>query len=173
MQFQDVTLKILCGAAALTLVIGLFSENDYKWIEGASIFVAVAFIALFTSGADYMKEKQFLKLHDEIKNEEVSVIRGQYGLSQPAKVFDIVVGDIIIIEAGSRAPADCILIDGMDITVDEAQYYNGVETIVKKSLSNGENHRDNPDPFILSRSLVMTGSGRAVVCSVGKNTVLS
>lgn len=120
-----------------------------------------------------MKEKQFLKLHDEIRNEEVSVIRGQYGLSQPAKVFDVVVGDIIIVEAGSRVSADCILIDGMDITVDEAQYNDGVETIVKKSLSNGDNHRDNPDPFLLSRSLVMTGSGRAVVCSVGKNTVLA
>lgn len=83
------------------------------------------------------------------------------------------VGDIILIEAGSRIPADSILIDGMDVTIDEALYNDGQETIVRKSLSNGENHRDNPDPFLLSGSLVLTGSGRAVVCSVGKNTQLA
>lgn len=120
-----------------------------------------------------MREKQLLKLHDEIKNEEVSVIRGQYGLSQPVKVVDTVVGDIVLIEAGSRVPADSIIIEGMDITVDDALYHDGRETIVRKSLSNGENHRDNPDPFLLSGSLVLTGSGRAVVCSVGKYTQLA
>ena len=80
------------------------------------------------------------------------------------------VGDIILLEAGMRVPADCILIEGMDITVDEAPYREGRESIVKKSLSTGDNHRDNPDPFLLSKSLVMTGAGKAVVCAVGKHT---
>ena len=63
-------------AATLTLIIGLFNENNYKWIEGVSIYFAVALIAIFTSGADYIKNRQFLKLHDEIRNEETYVIRG-------------------------------------------------------------------------------------------------
>lgn len=109
-QFNDSVLRILLFAATLTLIIGLFSENDYQWIEGASIYFAVAFIALFASISNHLKEKQFLKLDNEIKNEEVNVIRGQYGLSQPIKVFDVVVGDIILIETGMRIPADCILI---------------------------------------------------------------
>lgn len=71
-----------------------------------------------------------------------------------------------------RIPADCVLIDGMDITVDEKYYHHQHETIVRKSLSSpdGDNHRENPDPFILAKSLVMTGSGRAVICCVGENT---
>lgn len=118
-----------------------------------------------------MKEKQYLKLHDEIRNEEVSVIRGQYGLSQPCKVVDLVVGDVINIETGMRIPADCVLIDGMDITCDESLYNEDREVIVAKNISKGEeHHRENPDPFLLSRSLVMTGSGKAVVCAVGKHT---
>ena len=178
---------MLLVAATLTLLIGLLpthrvedansdesmNTKSYAWVEGVSIYFAVALIALFASASDYMREKQLLKLHDEIKNEEVSVIRGQYGLSQSVKVVEVVVGDIVIVEAGSRVPADCILIDGMDITVDEASYYEGRETIVRKNLSTGENHKENPDPFLLSGSLVLTGTGRAVVCAVGKNTHLA
>ena len=185
-QFEDQTLKVLLVAATLTLVIGLYSKffngidtngdgvvdvENSDWIEGASIYFACAFIACFASFFDYMKEKQYLKLHDEIKNEEVNVVRGQYGLSQPQKVDKIVVGDIILIEAGSRIPADCVLIDGMDITVDEAIYNEDRECIVAKGISKGEDHhRENPDPFLLARSLVLSGSGRAVVCAVGKQT---
>lgn len=167
-QFHDQTLRVLLVAATLTLIIGLYSDDEYKWVEGASIYFAVLFIALFTTAADYAKNRQFLKLHDEIKNEETSVIRGQYGLSQQVRVFDIVVGDIILVEAGNRIPADCVLIEGNDITVDEAYYNEGIEKIVKKVISNGENHLSNPDPFLMAKSLVQTGSGKAVVCAVGQ-----
>jgi hypothetical protein len=50
-------LKTLLIAATLTLIIGLFNEDNYKWVEGASIYFAVALIALFTSAADYMKNR--------------------------------------------------------------------------------------------------------------------
>jgi len=46
-----------------------------------------------------------------------------------------VVGDIILIETGMRIPADCILIEGMDITVDEAPYFEERETINPKAIS--------------------------------------
>lgn len=117
-------------AATLTLFIGLFSESGTAWIEGASIYFACAFIACFAASCDYMKEKQYLKLHDEIKNEEVNVIRGQYGLAQPCKVLNLVVGDIILIETGMRIPADCILLDGMDVVVDESMYNENRESLI-------------------------------------------
>lgn len=70
-----------------------------------------------------------------------------------------------------RIPADCILLDGMDITVDEAIYNEDRECIVPKHISKGEeHHRENPDPFLLARTLVLTGSGKAVVCAVGQQT---
>lgn len=114
-----------------------------------------------------------LKLQDEIRNEEVNVVRGQYGLSTSIKAYKVVVGDIILIEPGMRIPADCVLVDGMDITVDESIYHEDRETIVSKQVSTGDNHRENPDPFLLQRCLVMSGSGRAVVCAVGPFTALS
>ena len=71
-----------------------------------------------------------------------------------------------------RIPSDCILLNGLDVIVDEAPYYEDRESIFEKQCSLGSvdynNHTENPDPFLLSGSLVMTGQGRAVVCAVGK-----
>lgn len=70
-----------------------------------------------------------------------------------------------------RVPADCVLLDGQDITADETVYNEGRSLVNVKSVSKGEeHHRENPDPFLLANSLIMTGSGRAVVCAVGKHT---
>lgn len=132
--------------------------------------MAVAFVSVFTASNEYLKAKQFLKLNDEVKNEEISVYRGQYGLSQNVKSHDIVVGDVILIEAGMKIPADCIMIDGIDVYANEAIYNEERETIIRKNVSTGKNHRENPDPFLLSQSLITAGAGRAVVCAVGKRT---
>lgn len=80
-QFEDTTLRVLIVAATLTLLAGLFSDIPYQWVEGASIYVAVLFIVSFASSCDHLKEKQYIKLHEEVFKQEVSVIRGQYGLS--------------------------------------------------------------------------------------------
>ena len=86
-------------------------------------------------------------------------------------IDELVVGDIILIETGMRVPADCILLDGMDVTADETIYNEGRNLVNKKEISKGdEHHRENPDPFLLSNSLILSGSGRAVVCSVGAHT---
>ena len=133
--------------------------------------MAAAFIAIFTASCDYAKSKQILKLYDELRNQEISVIRGQYGLSMQVYIDELVVGDIILIETGMRVPADCILLDGMDVTADETIYNEGRNLVNKKEISKGdEHHRENPDPFLLSNSLILSGSGRAVVCSVGAHT---
>lgn len=71
-----------------------------------------------------------------------------------------------------KIPADCVLFEGMDIITNELIYNDNREKISKKSCSNGKNHRDNPDPFLLSQSLVIGGSGRAVVCALGKHSQL-
>lgn len=49
---------------------------------------------------------------------------------------------------------------------DQSEYYGpGHEEI--------DNHKLNPDPFLLVDSKVMTGQGKALVCAVGENTMLA
>jgi P-type E1-E2 ATPase len=50
----------------------------------------------------------------------VAVYRGGNGMTQTIPVADLVVGDIIKLEQGMRIPADCVLLEGIDISTDES-----------------------------------------------------
>lgn len=110
-------------AATLTLLVGLFSDKENQWVEGVSIYAAVLLILFFSSSNEHLREKQFLKNYKEIIDEECMVVRGQYGTAVEIKCVDLVVGDIIQVETGMKVPADCIIIEGTDITVDESIYH--------------------------------------------------
>lgn len=74
-----------------------------------------------------------------------------------------------MLETGSRVPADCLLIDGTDISVDERFYHpEGHRDIKVKTVAVEDNLNESPDPFIFTESLVESGSGKALVCAVGK-----
>jgi len=102
-----------------------------------------------------------------MKDEDIAVVRGKYGATQTVNIYDLVVGDIILLETGSRVPADCLLVEGSDITVDESMYYEELKKATNKMVATEENFDSLPDPFLLSNSLISTGTGYAVVCCVG------
>lgn len=57
-NFEDFILKVLIAAAAVSLVLGVINEGWKKgWIEGASIFIAIAIIVVVTTSNNYVKEK--------------------------------------------------------------------------------------------------------------------
>lgn len=85
-------------------------------------------------------------------------------------MYKLVVGDIILLETGSRVPADCVLIDGQDLTVDESFYNKAHNHQARKEAASDENYSRGADPFLLSQTLVVTGVGKAVVAAVGKNS---
>lgn len=66
----------------------------------------------------------------------------------------------------------------MNIRVDESLY--GIADYIEKNSSKRiykgaeqDNHKENPDNSLLTGTAVMTGGGKALVCSVGKNTLLA
>lgn len=157
------------------VVIGVFNAWDDPNIglieaslEGISIFFAIFFITSIAAANDYMKEKQFISLEDQAKDYDVSCIRGQNGTTAPVNAWELVVGDIITFEAGDRIPADCLVLSSVDLKVDEAYHNDDQKTILKKRESNQETFDDeaNHDSFLLAESLVVEGSGKAVVLVV-------
>ena len=85
-QFDERYVQILLVFATISLLVSIFTKeqegvNNKKWLESISIYFAVLFAALVQTLCDWGKEKQFLRLQNEIQNEKVIVLRGQYGTS--------------------------------------------------------------------------------------------
>lgn len=159
----------LAIAAFLTIITGMVANGPkWGWIEGVSIYFAILIIVTLTSLNDWVKDKQFVKLQSLVKDEDIAVIRGKHGATQSVNIYKLVVGDIILLETGARVPADCLLIDGQDITVDETMYYEDNKKATKKNPATEDNAR--ADPFLLSNTLIATGTGKAVVLVVGEQS---
>jgi Ca2+ transporting ATPase len=59
-NFEDKILQILLMAATAALAIGIIQHGWRNgWVEGTTIFMAIAVIVSVTAGNNYVKEKQF------------------------------------------------------------------------------------------------------------------
>lgn len=161
---------MLLAVATFSFFVSLFSSEPNGWLTGVSIYIAVFFMTLISTVCNYGKENQFKNLLAQIHAEQATVIRGQYGVSSQIPVSDIVVGDILLLQQGDRVPADCLLIQEMDMTVNEKEFFPEQTHFAVKQCATGENHYDNPDMILLQGSLIMSGTGRAVVLAVGERT---
>ncbi len=86
----------------------------------------------------------------------------------------IVVGDLLDLQLGSRIPADARLLETDYLSVDEATL-TGESVPVRKSiktLSEGHVPITGRRNMVYRGTLVVEGSGRAVVVATGKDTVL-
>lgn len=139
------------------------------WVQGFSIYLGIFLIVGFTAVNDYFKDKNLVSLASDVKRDRIGVIRGKKGVTQTISIYQLVVGDIVLIEPGCMVPADCLLVEGEGIFTNEEKYSDD-RINQKKSTAYEENISAFPDPFLLSNTFVNGGSGRAVVCVVGKNS---
>ena len=165
-NFEDDMLKILCGAAVISLILGILTEGLAEgWMEGASILLAVVIIVTVTSGNNYLKEKQFQKLNAMATAKDVHVYRG--GDLIKMSVYDLLVGDIVQISTGEIFSVDGILIEGSDIEVDESSL-TGEPILIKKKVPS--TYDEKITPFLISSSKLMSGTGLMLVTAVGRNS---
>ena len=156
--FGDTVLQILLAAAAVSLGVGIYEHPDNGYIEGLAIFIAVFLVAIITASNDYSKELQFRALEKESANDErASVLRN--GEIERINPRDIVIGDIIILQAGDSIPADSVILDHHSILSNESGL-TGESDEKKKSFQG--------DPFLISSCLITQGEEtRAMVIGIG------
>eukprot|EP01113_Clastostelium_recurvatum_P039548 TRINITY_DN604_c0_g1_i1.p1 TRINITY_DN604_c0_g1~~TRINITY_DN604_c0_g1_i1.p1 ORF type:complete len:1064 (-),score=338.27 TRINITY_DN604_c0_g1_i1:106-3297(-) len=160
----DQVLRILIVASVIAIILGALPQTaedpQLDWIEGVAILIAVVIVVSVTSINDFQKQKQFEKLNDKKNDREVKAIRG--GEQCLLSIFDVRVGDIIVLDTGDIVCADGIFIEGHSIKTDESAMTGEADAIKKGSLADGM------DPFFLSGSQVIEGFGRMLVIAVGK-----
>ncbi len=89
-------------------------------------------------------------------------------------IFDITVGDILLVEPGDSVPADGVLISGHGIKCDESSATGESDQMkktdgfeVSRQIADGTATK-KLDPFMISGSKVLEGVGTYLVTSVGK-----
>lgn len=167
-QFEDPMLQFLLIAATISLIIGIIKDGiAHGWIEGLSIYIAVAIIVTVTAGNNYMKEKQFQRLVQRNKEHNVQVVRSGQNIS--IKNDALVVGDIMTLKTGEEIPTDCIVLSCKDLSLDEGAI-TGESKYVRKTPLDDNNLEENPNCFLFGGTLIMTGKATALVAAVGYNT---
>ncbi|EGG16179.1 P-type ATPase [Cavenderia fasciculata] len=157
---HDKTLIILMVAAIISIVLGLTVEDrSTGWIDGTAILFAVVIVVMVTAGNDYNKEQKFRKLNSIRNERNASVMRDGRITSVPTT--DIVVGDVVQLEAGDTIPADGFFINGANFAVDESSMTGESD---QKSKSEKE------EPFMLSGCQVLEGRCTYLVAAVGDHS---
>lgn len=181
--YNDKVLILLSIAAAISLAVGLYQtfgtvhdaeHPPIEWIEGVAIIVAIIIVVVVGSLNDWQKEQQFVKLNKKKQDRDVNVIRS--GRTREISVYDVLVGDVMLLEAGDMIPVDGIFIEGHNVKCDESQT-TGESDLIRKhaadqvyaAIQNNESLR-KLDPFILSGAQVTEGVGKFLVTSTGVNS---
>ena len=165
-SFGDPIIKILLAALAINI---LFLFRNADWFETAGIAAAV-FLATFVSTlSEYGSESAFEKLQADAANVTCRVRRGGRVLEVPAA--DIVVGDLVLLQAGERVPADGFLVEGA-LHVDQSAL-NGESKEAGKSAGRGR--QSDLEDFLSASglfrgSVVCSGEGVLLVEKVGDQT---
>lgn len=96
------------------------------------------------------------------------------GKEMMISIFDITVGDILLVEPGDSVPADGVLISGHGIKCDESSATGESDQMkktdgfeVSRQIADGTATK-KLDPFMISGSKVLEGVGTYLVTSVGK-----
>jgi len=121
--FGDPLFKILITAFVLSMGISIYEYewNNAEWtafFEPIGIIVALILATSIAYWLEKNNEKTFQSLNQSNDDEPVKVIRNGLVCQVPRK--DVVVGDIVKLETGEEIPADCKLLDCLNLTVDES-----------------------------------------------------
>lgn len=156
-------------AAVVQLVIGISKDGFAKGcLDGITIIFAVVIIIAVTVGNDYVKERQFQKLMASSEDISVPVIRS--GRKTNESVFDVLVGDIIELKTGDKVPADCLMLEGSDLTTDESNLTGESKHRTKASYKAVPEPTPETDWLLLGGSMLISGDAKAVVLAVGPNS---
>jgi len=170
---QNRIFVLLLMFAILYMILGFVLEN-YSFLiqEGLSISVSLLIISFVCSYNNLDKERYKTEDKDQIyKIKTVTVLRNSE--KKVIHVNELLVGDIIFINKNDIIPVDCIILSG-NVKMQESAVTGVYELINKYPMySTYDNLKEVwYTPFLYSGTTVVKGEGTAVVCSVGKFTVI-
>lgn len=161
-QFSDLMIWVLIGAAAISGLLG-------EWVD-ASIILTVVILNAILGTVQESKAEAALDALQEMAAPTAQVMRG--GVLQEIAATELVVGDLVLIEAGNSIPADLRLVETAALKIEESAL-TGESVPVEKSTSPlGEDNVPIGDQTNMAfmGTAVSYGRGAGVVVATGMNT---
>jgi calcium-translocating P-type ATPase len=158
----DPIIRILIIALGIKLV---FLIKDFDWYETVGIVIAIFLASFISTMSEYGSEKAFEKLQEDASKIKCRVRRN--GKIKEITIDDVVVGDMVLLEAGDKVPADGILIDG-DLLVDESSLNGETREIRKEALKS--NQIVSEKNMVFRGTVIYGKSGIMKITKVGDNT---
>ncbi|MCA9211712.1 MAG: cation-translocating P-type ATPase [Planctomycetales bacterium] len=162
----------LSGAMVLLLVFAaIVSMFLHEYTDAIAIMAIVLLNAVLGFAQDYRAEKALAAL----KKLSVPVVRVRRdGAVQEVSARELVPGDIIAMEVGSNIPADCRLLESINLKIQEAALTGESEPISKstESLDSGDLPLGDRTNMAYMGTVVTYGHGQAIVTETGMSTEL-
>ncbi|WP_395769778.1 cation-transporting P-type ATPase [Arenimonas sp.] len=161
LHFHNILIYVLLGAALITAILG-------HWIDTGvivAVVVANAIIGFVQEG----KAEKSMEAIRQMLAPHAHVIRD--GLRFSIDAAELVPGDIVLLEAGDKVPADLRLLTAHGLSLQEA-ILTGESVPVEKQIKAVAADAALGDRFCMafSGTLVTSGQGKGVVVATGSDT---
>lgn len=163
---------IAAGLIALAVnIIRSFTGGKADYLECVGVFAAIALSVVISVVMEGRSAKAFDALSKINSNVIVKAVRE--GKTVKLNKDEIAVGDILILSAGDKIPADCRLVESTSLRVDEAAL-TGESFPVKKDseieIADEKTPLAERANMIYSGTFITEGHCKAIVSSVGDST---
>jgi len=174
-QLAEPMTIILLVAAAISAGVEIYNglQHGFEFPADVVIILAVVLINAILGVLQESKAEKAIEALQEMSKAQSKVIRDGKQISIPSE--DLVIGDIIVLEAGDAVPADARIIECASMKVEEAALTGEsvpvdkkVETLVPGQ--NGDVALGDRKNMVFMGSTVVYGRGKAVVVATGMET---
>ena len=161
-QFKDFLVIILIVAAIISAFLGK--------LESTIVILVVIIINAVLGTVQHIKAEQSLKSLKALSSPTAKVLRAGKRIEIPSR--DIMVGDVLYLDAGDYISADGRVIETYSLQVNESSLTGESESVIKEvGVIEGDNvaigDRKN---MVFSGSFVTYGRGVIIVTGIGMNT---
>ena len=161
-QFEDFLVLILIMATVISMFLG-----DFK---SSIVIIIVILLNALLGTVQHVKAEKSLNSLKQLAAPVSKVVRNGQVVQIPSR--EVIVGDILVLEAGDYISADGRLIENHRLQINESSLTGEslainkvVEIIDEEELALGDKKN-----MIFSGSFVTSGRGQAVVTAIGMNT---
>ena len=175
-QLAEPMTIILIVAAIISAGVEIYNgvaQGHWEFPADVVIIMAVVLINTILGVFQESKAEKAIEALQEIAKATSKVIRNGHQMSVPSE--ELVVGDIIVLEAGDAVPADARIIECASMKIEEAALTGESVPVTKQEEAlcagtNGDVSLGDRKNMVFMGSTVVYGRGKAVVTATGMNT---